>query len=74
MAKKSGLGRGLEALIPGGEHPSVGGVITLRVDQIDRNPRQPRTRFDPEELSELAEFDPRTRHITTVDRLGRPAA
>jgi ParB family chromosome partitioning protein len=55
MAKKSGLGRGLEALIPGGEHPSMGGVITLRVDQIDRNPRQPRTHIDPEELSELAD-------------------
>ena len=55
MAKKSGLGRGLEALIPGGEHPQVGGVITLRVDQIERNPRQPRTHIDPEELSELAD-------------------
>jgi ParB family chromosome partitioning protein len=55
MAKKSGLGRGLEALIPGGEYPSMGGVITLRVDQIDRNPRQPRTHIDPEELSELAD-------------------
>jgi ParB family transcriptional regulator, chromosome partitioning protein len=55
MAKKSGLGRGLEALIPGFEHPSMGGVVTLRVDQIDRNPRQPRTHFDPQELSELAD-------------------
>jgi ParB family transcriptional regulator, chromosome partitioning protein len=55
MAKKTGLGRGLEALIPGGERPSMGGVITLRVDQIDRNPRQPRTRIDSQELSELAD-------------------
>ncbi len=55
MAKKSGLGRGLEALIPGGERPQLGGVITLHVDQIVRNPRQPRGRIDPEELAELAE-------------------
>jgi ParB family chromosome partitioning protein len=54
MAKKSGLGRGLEALIPGGERLPTGGVITLRVDQIERNPRQPRSHIDPEELSELA--------------------
>ena len=55
MAKKSGLGRGLEALIPGGERPQMGGLITLRVDQIERNPRQPRASIDPQELSELAD-------------------
>jgi ParB family chromosome partitioning protein len=55
MAKKSGLGRGLEALIPGGEHPQMGGVTTLRVDQIERNPRQPRSHIDPDELTELAD-------------------
>jgi ParB family chromosome partitioning protein len=55
MAKRSGLGRGLEALIPGGERPQMGGVITLRVEQIERNPRQPRAHIDPEELRELAD-------------------
>lgn len=55
MAKKSGLGRGLEALIPGGERPLMGSVITLRVDQIERNPRQPRSHIDPDELKELAD-------------------
>ena len=55
MAKKSGLGRGLEALIPSGERLQMGGVITLRVEQIERNPRQPRAHIDPEELKELAD-------------------
>jgi ParB family chromosome partitioning protein len=55
MAKKSGLGRGLEALIPGGEHPQSGGVVTLRVEQIGRNPRQPRAHIDPAELQELSD-------------------
>lgn len=52
MTRKSVLGRGLDALIPGSE-PSPG-VTSVPIDRITRNPRQPRTRFDPEELSELA--------------------
>jgi ParB family chromosome partitioning protein len=56
MSRKSGLGRGLDALIQGSETaPETGGVMTLLVEQIASNPRQPRERFDPEELSELAE-------------------
>jgi ParB family chromosome partitioning protein len=55
MAKKSGLGRGLEALIPGGEHPQTGGVVTLRLDQISPNPRQPRQKVAAEDLIELAD-------------------
>jgi len=56
MSRKSGLGRGLDALIQGDETASeTGGVLTLRVEQITPNPRQPRQRFDPVELSELAE-------------------
>ena len=55
MARKTGLGRGLEALIPGSESaPPPGGVNHIPVGKIAPNPRQPRTRFDPEELSELA--------------------
>jgi ParB family transcriptional regulator, chromosome partitioning protein len=55
MVKKSGLGRGLEALIPGNERLQSGGVVTLRVEQIERNPRQPRSQINPEELHELTE-------------------
>jgi ParB family chromosome partitioning protein len=59
MARKTGLGRGLDALIPGSERPAAqfeasGGVKDIPVDRILPNPRQPRARFDPTELAELA--------------------
>jgi ParB family transcriptional regulator, chromosome partitioning protein len=46
-----GLGRGLDALIPGREER---GVLEIPLDRIERNPNQPRTRFDDEQLGELA--------------------
>jgi ParB family chromosome partitioning protein len=49
---KRGLGRGLDALIPVSE--AGGGVTQLPTSAIQRNPRQPRTRFAPGELEELA--------------------
>ena len=55
MPRRTGLGRGLEALIPGGEPPSSGGVSSIPVDQIEPNPRQPRDHFDTQELAELAD-------------------
>jgi ParB family chromosome partitioning protein len=56
MPRRPGLGRGLEALIPGGDSPEPRqGVHQIAVDRIKRNPRQPRTQFDPELLAELAE-------------------
>jgi ParB family chromosome partitioning protein len=54
MIKKSGLGRGLEALIPGSEEPAAGNVLFIPVDQISPNPRQPRISFDQNEIDELA--------------------
>jgi ParB family chromosome partitioning protein len=55
MPRKTGLGRGLDALIPGlDEAQPTSGIVHLPANQINRNPRQPRTRFDPEELAELA--------------------
>jgi len=54
MARKGGLGRGLEALIPGSnDDPHLGNLTFISVDKISPNPRQPRRDFDPEELSEL---------------------
>ncbi|MCH7663100.1 MAG: ParB/RepB/Spo0J family partition protein [Chloroflexi bacterium] len=55
MARKSGLGKGLDALIP----PAEGGLAqrgaaTISVKQIHPNPRQPRSVFGKEELAELA--------------------
>lgn len=53
---KRGLGRGLDALIPTNEPEAAasGGPTELLVSQISRNPRQPRTRIDPQELNDLA--------------------
>ena len=55
MSKHSGLGKGLDALIPAGESRLPESSVTLIATHlISPNPRQPRARFDPEELSELA--------------------
>jgi len=57
MAKRSGLGKGLDALIPAGKAipgGEAGGITQLPVDSIQRNPRQPREKFDIEELENLA--------------------
>jgi ParB family chromosome partitioning protein len=51
-ARKSGLGRGLDALIPV-EHP-VGGFSEIDLDAVAPNPQQPRRRFDDDALEELA--------------------
>lgn len=53
--KKTGLGKGLDALIPMGESsiPSHG-MAQIPIDSIQPNPRQPRARFNPAELQELA--------------------
>ncbi len=51
-ARKSGLGRGLDALIPV-EHP-VGGFAEVALDAVAPNPQQPRRRFDDDALEELA--------------------
>ena len=58
-AKRTGLGKGLDALIPAGQQavtPSGdgSGITHIAVDLIQRNPRQPREKFDIEELENLA--------------------
>jgi ParB family transcriptional regulator, chromosome partitioning protein len=58
-AQSRGLGKGLGALIPtgGGEsaRPGDTGLLVIPAADIVPNPRQPRTRLDPESLAELAE-------------------
>jgi ParB family transcriptional regulator, chromosome partitioning protein len=54
MSRRTGLGRGLDALIPGSERPSAGAIQQVLVTAIEPNPRQPRQQIDPGELEELA--------------------
>ncbi len=51
--KKSGLGRGLDVLLP--EPEEENGVQSVSVYDIDNNPGQPRKHFPEESLSQLAE-------------------
>ena len=62
-SRKGGLGRGLDALIPTSIMPTeiktASGVVTANRDEIDlnnisANPKQPRTVFDEDQLTELA--------------------
>jgi ParB family chromosome partitioning protein len=57
--KRSALGRGLGALIPGATGAErLGGnraqVLQLPIEDLDRDERQPRQRFDSQRLEELA--------------------
>ncbi len=64
MPVKTGLGRGLDALIPsntfqpettpGLPGQAFSGVMQVPVEQVKPNPRQPRTHFDSSALSDLA--------------------
>jgi ParB family chromosome partitioning protein len=56
MPPRSGLGKGLDALIPSGQKTigGEGGATQVPIDSIQRNPRQPREKFDLEELENLA--------------------
>lgn len=65
--KKTGLGRGLRALLDDSDMPendkqqvsnessSLGAISFVKISQVEVNPFQPRTDFDPEALHELAE-------------------
>lgn len=65
--KKTGLGKGLRALLDdsdmpdndrqqiSNENPSLGSVSTIKINQIEVNPFQPRTEFDPEALQDLSD-------------------
>lgn len=54
-AKKGGLGKGLDALFMDNETVDSGGVVTLRLSQIEPNRDQPRKIFSEEALNELAD-------------------
>lgn len=62
MARRPGLGKGLDALIPGKDEQgsqkpasgAVAGIQQIPIDQIEPNPQQPRTKMDEAALEELA--------------------
>jgi ParB family transcriptional regulator, chromosome partitioning protein len=59
MARRPGLGKGLDALIPGSEgenaHPSATqGIMLISTEKIFPNPQQPRMQMDDQLLNELA--------------------
>lgn len=56
MSRRSGLGRGLGALIPqGGPGPVSSDFVQLPLDQIKANRNQPRKQFDEEALASLVD-------------------
>ena len=59
MAKRkieTGLGRGLDALFGDPDLPAQGeGSVSLPISQVEPGLNQPRKRFDPESLADLAE-------------------
>ena len=65
MAPKRGLGKGLSALLPGEKYDfalektrpaaGAGGEVYISLEKLIPNPHQPRTDFNAEELSELAD-------------------
>ena len=55
MPKKSGLGKGLDALFEDNNSESSGGVLTLRISEVEPNKNQPRHSFDEESIANLAE-------------------
>lgn len=58
MTRKSGLGRGLDALLPSGggsdELESRGNLLEVPLDSVAANPNQPRHTFDQAGIEELA--------------------
>lgn len=55
MARKSGLGRGLDALIGTDVDIDLSGVKEVPVENIEPNPHQPRSQIDDEGMQELAD-------------------
>ena len=58
MSKRGGLGRGLSALIPGAPENGDGssaGLLEVPVNAVAPNPKQPRTRWDSDEIRSLAD-------------------
>ena len=55
MAKKGGLGKGLDALFFDNETEASGTLMQLRLSQVEPNKNQPRKAFDDNTLNELSD-------------------
>ena len=55
MARKSGLGKGLDALFVDNSTDHANGVVTLRISEIEPDKNQPRKDFDENALTQLAD-------------------
>jgi len=53
--KRSGLGKGLDAIFIENEPEESGSTVTLKISEIEPNKSQPRREFDETALAELAE-------------------
>ncbi len=53
--KRSGLGKGLDAIFIENEPEESGSTVTLKISEIEPNKSQPRREFDEAALTELAE-------------------
>lgn len=58
MARKTGLGSKFDSIFDDGagllDSPESGGIVTLKINDIEPNKEQPRKEFDPEQLNMLA--------------------
>lgn len=71
--KKTGLGRGLDVLLPETEN-TENNVRIIAIEEIDRNPGQPRREFDEEALHSLSESIRAVgllQPLLVVEKLGR---
>lgn len=55
MAKRGGLGKGLDALFKDNEADVSGSLMQLRISDVEPNKDQPREKFDEQALSELSD-------------------
>ncbi len=55
MSKKKALGQGLDALLGDEFNMPIQDVMSISIDRLVPNPEQPRQRFNPETMKELAE-------------------
>ena len=55
MAKKGGLGKGLDAIFHDNARADDGGAVELNINELEPNRGQPRKEFSEEAMRELAD-------------------